>query len=358
MGDCSFFHFPAGKFFSCSGLIGNESYRFTHQVAAGTASAINCHLMLILVILSSKDHIHCRHGDRKLRARGFLLREFQLSFFYHPALEGRSCFFLGGNSHGFSEIISAAALAVFHLKLIRKSLIGGRDLQLVIGHLKACLLLVARLLSRHADKQKTSFEMPDDELEITATYKTLSYELQVENGQGGGTYDFGKTVRITAQEKAGATFKGWVVKEGELELSEEEAASPELTISMPAADVVLAAEYDQNQHQVTINGGSGSGSYLVGETVTLVADEAGTGKEFTGWEVEEGAVSIQNANKQKASFEMPDGELVINAIFKDIDYEVSVNDGDGSGTYHYGDQVQVIGEGFQQRRAFFPLDHR
>ena len=27
-GDCSFFHFPAGKFFSCSGLIGNESYRF------------------------------------------------------------------------------------------------------------------------------------------------------------------------------------------------------------------------------------------------------------------------------------------------------------------------------------------
>lgn len=73
--------------------------------------------------------------------------------------------------------------------------------------------------------------------------------------------------------------------------------------------MVLAAEYDQNQHQVTINGGSGSGSYLVGETVTLVADEAGTGKEFTGWEVEEGAVSIQNANKQKASFEMPDGEL-------------------------------------------------
>ena len=193
----------------------------------------------------------------------------------------------------------------------------------------------------HADKQKTSFEMPDDELEITATYKTLSYELQVENGQGGGTYEFGETARTTAQEKAGATFKGWVVKEGELELSEEEAASPELTISMPAADVVLAAEYDQNQHQVTINGGSGSGSYLVGETVTLVADEAGTGKEFTGWEVEEGAVSIQNANKQKASFEMPDGELVINAIFKDIDYKVSVNDGDGSGTYHYGDQVQV-----------------
>lgn len=33
--------------------------------------------------------------------------------------------------------------------------------------------------------------------------------------------------------------------------------------------------------------------------------------------------------------------MVINAIFKDIDYKVSVNDGDGSGTYHYGDQVQV-----------------
>ena len=54
----------------------------------------------------------------------------------------------------------------------------------------------------------------------------------------GGTYDFGKTVSIKAQEKAGATFKGWVVKDGTLELSEEEASSPELTISMPATDVI------------------------------------------------------------------------------------------------------------------------
>lgn len=67
----------------------------------------------------------------------------------------------------------------------------------------------------HADKaEDKALRCPMTSWRFTATYKTLSYELQVENGQGGGTYDFGKTVRITAQEKAGATFKGWVVKEG------------------------------------------------------------------------------------------------------------------------------------------------
>ena len=110
---------------------------------------------------------------------------------------------------------------------------------------------------------------------------------------------------------------------------------------MPATDVILAAAYDQNQHKVTVNGGSGSGDYLVGEKVTLIADEPSKGKEFSGWEVEEGTVSIQNAQKEKAAFEMPDGELVIQAVFKDIDYALSVNDGNGTGTYHYGDQVQV-----------------
>lgn len=85
-----------------------------------------------------------------------------------------------------------------------------------------------------------------------------------------------------------------------MELSEEEAASPELTISMPAADVVLAAEYDQNQHQVTINGGSGSGSYLVGETVTLVVDEAEQEKNLPAgkWKKEQSPSRMRINRKQ------------------------------------------------------------
>lgn len=196
----------------------------------------------------------------------------------------------------------------------------------------------------HANNQKTSFVMPDGDIELAASYKNITYSLDVENGEGGGNYDYGETVRLIAQEKSGQTFKEWVILEGELALSDEEKAMPELMLQMPACDLMIQAAYETNQHEAVVNAGTGSGTYNVGDKVTITADAPGTGKKFAGWEIEEGSASLQNSAREKTYFNMPDEKVVISALYQDIDYRLTVNGGSGSGTYHYGDQVQVSAE--------------
>lgn len=193
----------------------------------------------------------------------------------------------------------------------------------------------------HADKMKTTFVMQDSEGEIAATYKPLSYNLSVEKGTGSGSYDFNSKVKIQAEEISGSTFKRWSVKSGELELTEEQVSAEELSFDMPACDIELTAQYDVNQHKVTVKGGTGSGNYGVGDKVSFTAEEAETGMEFKGWEVEEGNVSIRNPEKEQASITVPDEDVVINAIFEPIEYKVTVNEGNGTGVYTYGEQVKI-----------------
>ena len=193
----------------------------------------------------------------------------------------------------------------------------------------------------HSDKMKTSFVMPDDDIEISATYKTLQYSLQVENGQGSGKYEYNKTVKIIAQDKSGETFSQWIITDGDIALTDDEIRSKELSFSMPASDVSIKADYETNVHELVVNGGSGAGNYSVGDKVTVIADEAETGKIFSGWELEEGSAYIQNLNKEKATFDMPDEKIVLTAKYQAIDYKLTVTDGNGTGTYHYGEQVSV-----------------
>lgn len=193
----------------------------------------------------------------------------------------------------------------------------------------------------HANKPKTSFIMPDDDVEVSATYKALQYSLQVKDGQGSGQYEFHKKVTITADDKEGETFHQWEVADGSLKLTEDEAQSQELTFSMPAGDLTIKASYETNVHKLTVNGGSGSGSYNVGDKVTVTAEDAGIGKAFEKWEVEEGSADIPDKDKESITFDMPDEEIVLTAVYQDIDYKLTVTDGNGSGTYHYNDPVSV-----------------
>ena len=167
-----------------------------------------------------------------------------------------------------------------------------------------------------------------------------NYSLAVTDGSGTGNYRGGQTVTVSAEDIDGSTFAKWDVSE-KLVLTEGELTSPTISFKMPRHELTIKAVYDVNRHEVVVNGGSGSGQYDVGERITIVADEPETGKEFAGWELEEGTASLQNAQKQKSSFEMPDEKIVINAVFNETDYKVSVNDGNGTGIYHYGDMVQI-----------------
>ena len=110
---------------------------------------------------------------------------------------------------------------------------------------------------------------------------------------------------------------------------------------------------------VTVNGGSGSGSYTAGDRVTVTANVP-SGKRFTGWTVNQGSVTL--ANSVTTSFTMPDHDVVITANFEDIPtpppivrYRVTVEaDGGGTvsggGTYRRNTTVTITAAAYEGYR--------
>ena len=191
---------------------------------------------------------------------------------------------------------------------------------------------------------KFTFAMGLDDVEVKAEYEPLTFKLKVEDASGSGEYKFGEEISLTAEEKANASFAGWEIEEGELPLSQAALKEAELEFSMPAGDVKLAAVYKTNEHQVTVNGGSGSGTYEVGALVEISADEPQEGEVFSAWKSLKGKPQIEEPSLAETSFPMPDRDVEIAAEMAPIEYSVTVNNGNGSGTYHLGDLVSISAE--------------
>lgn len=72
--------------------------------------------------------------------------------------------------------------------------------------------------------------------------------LTVTNGTGGGLYSPGDSVTVTADDAPeGQHFAGWVVSDGGLALTDDQAESTELTFTMPDADVTLQATFEDHR---------------------------------------------------------------------------------------------------------------
>ena len=65
---------------------------------------------------------------------------------------------------------------------------------------------------------------------------------------------------------------------------------------------------------VVVNGGSGSGIYAVGETVTIRADGK-SGYVFAGWEIVSGTVTLTDAKAAETTFTMPAGTVELTASY-------------------------------------------
>ena len=67
-----------------------------------------------------------------------------------------------------------------------------------------------------------------------------------------------------------------------------------------------------------------------------------TGKSFTRWVFENVTISTEDVTKQKITFTMPEKDVKLTALFKDIDYNITVTDGTSSvPTANYQDEVTV-----------------
>ena len=91
--------------------------------------------------------------------------------------------------------------------------------------------------------------------------------------------------------------------------------------TMPTSDVVVKAIFEEipaPAFTVTVNNGTGTGSYPPGATVTITADEAADGWVFDKWVSDDG-VAFADASEATTTFVMPDKNITITATYKQED---------------------------------------
>jgi len=71
---------------------------------------------------------------------------------------------------------------------------------------------------------------------------------------------------------------------------------------------------DPETYDVTVNGGTGSGSYEVGDTVNITATVP-SGKQFVNWSVTSGGAALDDKNSPNTTFIMPSKDVTVTANF-------------------------------------------
>jgi hypothetical protein len=153
--------------------------------------------------------------------------------------------------------------------------------------------------------------MPAANATITATYKDILYGLTVNSGSGSGSYAPGAVVPIAADAApSGKTFDKWTGDTAGV--ADVNAAST--TITIPAANAAITATYKDILYALTVNGGSGSGSYAAGAVVPIVADAPPIGKVFKAWTGDTACVA--NVSAASTTVTMPAANAAVTATYK------------------------------------------
>ena len=148
------------------------------------------------------------------------------------------------------------------------------------------------------------------------------YNVTVNGGTGNGEYVAGEAVTISAFVSGGMQFKEWQGVD-DLTFTSGDKNSQTATFTMPAHDVTVTAETERStqKYNLSVSGGSGTGEYEVGATVTIVADPPEAGKQFKTWVVGDGKVlrfTESTITDSTAKFIMPGESVRIYAEYEDI----------------------------------------
>ena len=189
----------------------------------------------------------------------------------------------------------------------------------------------------------TIVTMPNSDVAILAKYESKSggddddsklYNLEVSGGSGSGSYPAGAQVIITANAAPeNQEFSGWDVSPAETIVTDKTRTST--IITMPESDVAAIAKYNSPPevtpspaptqeptptpaalHSLIVHNGSGSGSYVAGAQIVIVANDPAAGQEFTGWTVSPDNTVISDKTLSGAVITMPDNDVAVIANFK------------------------------------------
>lgn len=99
-----------------------------------------------------------------------------------------------------------------------------------------------------------------------------------------------------------------------------------------ATETTAASDYTEVKiglNSVTVIGGTGGGKYAVGAAVTVKVTVP-TGKTFLSWSFTGVVLNTAQLTQEEITFEMPETNVVLTALFKDIDYKITVTNGTAS----------------------------
>ena len=213
-----------------------------------------------------------------------------------------------------------------------------------------------------SDETEYAFSMPAEDVNLTANFEPLPFELTIVLNPtgagvvtGGGTHLFATDVTLNASPNPGYAFVNWTNEEGT-----EVANQEEYSFSMPAEDITLTANFIMVEYTLTLlvepaEAGTieGGGNYTMGSFVMFSATP-GEGYEFLNWTDANGDEISANASH---FITMPAADLTYTANFAPLSYELSTDvtpEGAGTttgdGTYVFGEEVTVsamANEGFE-----------
>ena len=201
-------------------------------------------------------------------------------------------------------------------------------------------------------QQEITFTMPANDVVLTALFKNIDYNITVTNGTASAaTANYQEQVTVKANEPApDMYFDKWEV-EG-LDTEGMDLTKTEIKFQMPAGDVTFKATYltIEKFEIVVVDGTKDKEVAKAGETVTITANPAPTGKVFDKWTCETAGVTIEfaNATSSPTTFVMPASNIKIQAHFRAVadkpSVEIKVNGGTGAGTYTQGESATVTAE--------------
>ena len=131
-------------------------------------------------------------------------------------------------------------------------------------------------------------------------YWENSFNLTVNGGTGSGSYPSGVPVTITANAaQAGLAFDKWVINSGSPIIANINSATT--TVANPSNAVITASYGNIGPHSLTVNNGSGGGTFNAGSVVKITADTAPAGQVFNKWVISSGSPVIADIYSESTS---------------------------------------------------------
>ena len=210
--------------------------------------------------------------------------------------------------------------------------------------------------SEISDDKKAEPEQTESEIQTETETEVKSYRIDLSDTQisvqGAALEDdellakAGDNIKITAEEYEDRLFQEWKVTRSDTKeaVTVLEDGEDYLTASfiMPESVVYVEAVYTiLQENEVQVVNGSGSGTYLEGDYVEIEADEAPEGQRFKKWTVITGDVELEDSTSAVTGFMMPDEAVQVKAVYEVIKYTLTVNNGNGSGSYTKGESISL-----------------